>query len=234
MPRGNPPVETAAVRHVLIPAGHLLWRISTDPAPSGDALFSGRLAPLGRPTCPDELAVGGRFDATAESSYRYGYLALDDLTAVAETVLRDIAFTEDTRAIPRSQVLGRRLAVFEVLTPLRLVALTTAAELASARQDTWLIHAEVTEYWMTRRWGHWLRRCSPEAHGLIWPSKRNPGGQALVLFEDRCGSSAVAARPLFTRDLDGAHGERWLNRRLQELYAYIAPERRGTSPELDG
>ena len=225
MPRGTPPTDLAPVRHLTVPAGQLLWRIARHEQIRDASIFSSKQALAGWPTCAEDLEkLGGRFDATEEAEFSYCYLALDDLTAVAETVLRDVAFTDQVRTVPRKQVRGRCLAVFEALKPLQLVALTTAAELARARQDTWLIHAGPTEYWRTRRWGHWLRQCSKDAHGLIWPSRRNPGGHAIMLFGDRCGTEAVATHPVFTRDLDGTGGETWLNNRLQELNTCVEGE----------
>jgi hypothetical protein len=224
MPRGNPPAEKVVVLHHAIPAGQFLWRVSQQVFVRDASLFNPKLAPEGVPQTYAEIAQpGGRFDATAASPYSYCYAALDDLTAVAETLLRDVAFPDAVRPVEYAKVSRRCLVVYETLRPLTLVALTTASQLARARQDTWLIQAEESEYWRTRAWGHWLRTCSPEAHGFIWPSKRNPGGQAVILFGERCGKSEVARQPVFVRDLDGGSGLEWLNNRLSDLNTFVVP-----------
>ena len=229
MPRGRPPVDTEAeLLHRTIPSGSLLWRVTRREYARRASLFNTRAAPVTSASTQDEIATPyGRFDASDEDTYGFCYAALDDLTAIAETLLRDVAFTEEVRPIPLKDVRGRCLAVYETLEPLTLVTLTTSAELARARQDPWLIQAEPGDYARTRPWGHWLRRCS-QAHGFLWPSKRNPGGQSLVLFADRGVGSRLSLIPVFTRDLDGGGGLEWLNRRLEDLNTFvpepIAPE----------
>ena len=222
MDRRQPPTDAANLIHHTLAGGSLLWRIPRSAQLQEGSLFNSKRAPIDVVTevaRPEEPY--GRFDATAEDGYDFLYAALDDLTSIAEVLLRDVAFPESIRALPYKEVRGRCLAVYETLEPLQLVSLTTSAELARAWQDPWLIQAAPGEYALTRRWGHWLRRCSSEAQGFLWPSKRNPGGHCLILFGDRGAAAALSTNPVFQRDLDGSTGLAWLNRRLETLNTVV-------------
>lgn len=238
MPSDTPPVELADdLCHHTLASGALLWRTTSRRALERAALFNTRLAPGDTPGDADSglrelTAPFGRFDATADDPFGYCYAALDDLTALAETLLRDVCFAGRVRAIPLKEVVGRSVAVYETLRPLSFVALTTSAELARARQDPWLVQAEPDAYALTRRWGHWLRRSAPQAHGFTWPSRRNPGGRCVVLFDDRGGGDRVSLKPVMTRDLDGGGGLEWLNRRLEDLNT-VVDHRRSWGEEDD-
>jgi hypothetical protein len=177
------------------------------------------------PDSPGET-TGGRFDPTADRPYPYCYAALDDLTALCEVLLRDVRFDAPLRYLPWEEAVGRQLVLLETLQPLWLVSLLRAEELAAARQDTWLIHAEKSDFAMTRQWGHWLRdSAGPDGSGapagIIWPSKRQPTGRAVVLFGDRC-EHAVVRSAFGARRLDDDAGLAWLNRRLSLLSTRVA------------
>lgn len=222
MPSGAPPVEVATdLCHYTIPSGSLLWRAMSRNSLHSATLFTTRMAPGDDELNNSEIAPYGRFDATTDDPFGFCYAASDDLTAIAETLLRDVSFASRVRAIPRREVDGRTLVVYETLRPLKLVALTTSAELARARQDPWLVQADPDEYAYTRRWGQWLRRSSPDAHGFTWPSRRNPGGRCFVLFADRGSGERVSLVPVLSRDLDGGSGLEWLNRRLEDLNTVV-------------
>jgi hypothetical protein len=166
---------------------------------------------------PKELVAdahfgGGRFDPTTEDSYPYLYAAFSRSTALAERLLRSIPFgEEDRRILPRVEVRGRRLSSVELAGDLTLLALTTGAELAAVSQDEWLIQAEQGEYGKTRRWAHWLRSQAPWAQGFVWPSKRDVGEQAVILFGDRCRPGDLMPGVLPSVDLDSRDGGMWLN-----------------------
>lgn len=230
MPAGAPPKDgQAQPRYQEVPAGTLLWRVtgvadgqSPRPEPS---LFR---APV-RDVEDDSLHWGGRFDPTPDCPFPYCYAAFDDLTALCEVLLRDVPFNSPQRYLPASAVAGRSLVLLETLRPLRLVSLLAAADLAAARQDTWLVHTDHTNYPVTRLWAHWLRDGEDAAGqgppaGLVWPSKRHPSGQAVLLFGDRCGD-AVTYSPFGARPLDDEAGRDWLNRRLSLLRTRVNPPR---------
>ena len=148
MSEGLPPQEPGPepARRTL-PAGQLIWRVTRAEFVRSASVFNKDLAPVDGP--PDLLRPGssagpgeahdakaairasGRVDATEEDpGYSYCYAALDDLTAIAETLLRDVPFSAVGRFLPWKDVAGRCLTLYETLRPLSLVALTTAADLA--------------------------------------------------------------------------------------------------------
>jgi hypothetical protein len=154
--------------------------------------------------------------------YPYTYLALDDLTALAETLLRGLSFRSPRRPVPWVKVSGRELVLLETTATLRLISLVSAADLAAAWQDTWLVHTEASDYGLTRCWGHWLRDSAPATDGLIWRSKRQPDGLAVLLFGDRDAAACLTSGPYPPRALDDPAGLEWLNRRLSLLNTYVA------------
>lgn len=216
MPSDIPPAGVRAQpRYSELPAGSFLWRVIR--APAGGAPVSPFL------NVPDvdryDARLGGRFDPTPDHPYPYCYAAFDDLTALCEVLLRDVGFDGPQRYLLQRDIAGRRLAILETTRPLWLVSLQDAADLAAARQDSWLIHTETLNYRITRRWAHWLRDSeAPDGKGpagLVWLSKRAPSGRAVLLFGDRC-DDAVIFSPFGERSLDGG-GLDWLNLRLAQL-----------------
>jgi RES domain-containing protein len=223
MPRQDPPLTPPEPRLMTVPAGSLLWRL--------EKRTESGLHPLFRTATPQQQA-SGRFDPDDHTPVPYCYAATDDLTAIAEVLLRDVTFDGPERVIPRRKVDGRSLSVVEVVESLTMVSLTTLESLAAARQDTWLIHAELRDFRRTRRWGDWLRRATTPpgeengkpVDGFVWPSKRNPEGRALVVFGDR--NDQLARSRHGSVALDDEAGLDWLNRRLSILSTGIAKKKR--------
>lgn len=171
----------------------------------------------------DPLFGGGRFDATDADSYPFCYVALDETTAVAETLLRDLPWDDGgTRRLTRAAVDQRQVSGLTLICDLELVSLITGQDLAAVAQDDWLVTVKGPEYAQTRGWAHWLRRQAPWAHGFIWSSLRDRGGLAIVLFGDRCAATfgdkyertLLHEIPELAVDLDDSAGAEWLNRRL--------------------
>jgi len=223
MPPGVPPSGVRAEPHYFaLPAGSLLWRIERPNRAGERPLFRDRPAGVN----PEGLMQGRRWDPAGDIRYGYLYAALDDLTALCETLLRDIPYDAPLRYLPLGAVENRSLVALETTRPLQLISLLEAADLAAVWQDTWLVHAEPRDYWVTQLWAHWLRqaetadRSGPD--GVVWPSKRQPTGRAVMLFEDRA-SDAVIRSPLGERKLDETgYGLRWLNARLRLLNTRVA------------
>lgn len=184
------------------------------------------------PSVADDLYGGARFDATKADPYPYYYAALDDTTAIAETLLRDLHPDErGYRVVPRAAVDGRQVSGLVLTTDLELVSLVSGEDLAVVGQDAWLVTAQAHDYPQTRDWGHWLRRQAKWAHGFIWDSLRDPGSLAIVLFGDRCAAdfgsgyerSLLHEVTEMATDLDGASGVKWLNDRLARYRAVVSP-----------
>lgn len=168
---------------------------------------------------------GGRFDGTPEDPFSSYYAGLNVTTALAEVLLRNLGFGADgQRLIRRAQIAGRRFSAVRANRELELVSLLDAPDLAAVAQDSWLVDAEGREaYPHTRRWAVWIRSQAPWADGLIWPSKRDTGKPAVVLFGDRCADALADAEPELQIDLDTPIGEAWLTKMLAPYRAGVAP-----------
>ena len=51
-------------------------------------------------------------------------------------------------------------------------------------QDDWLTHCDEIDYPICRTWAAAIHAWEPEADGLIWRSKRDPGERVAVLWSD--------------------------------------------------
>ena len=222
MPLARPPRRPPAIPHFRpLPAGTRMWRVH-------DQRYA---ATAFNPKEADVNFDGGRFDGTDRDCYNTYYAGLEAATALAEKLLRDIPFNEEGyRTIRRVLVRGRRASAVETTKDLTLVDLCSGEALAAVAQDTWLVQAEPRDYHATRRWAAWIREQAPTAHGLIWPSKREGGRAALVLFGDRCSGDCLIAEPSSGRDLDDLEGAIWINHLLAPYWARVTLPRRATSP----
>jgi hypothetical protein len=132
---------------------------------------------------------------------------LSDVTALAETLLRDIASDQrGYRVVPHDKALGRRISRLTLTQDLDLVSLIDGRDLGAIGQ-------------------------APTAHGLIWDSKRDRGGLALVLFGDRiAGAFGDCYENTLPRevteaadDLGQGDGLSWVNERQRPYRAVISP-----------
>jgi len=148
------------------------------------------------PNQADVLYGGGRFDSTWDDSYAFTYAARSDDAAVAETLLRDMnADDRGDRFLPKIYWRGRQLSRVRLTDSVDLISLRSGRDLAAIGQDSWLTSCGADEYPQTRAWAHWLRRICSAAAGIVWLSKRDPGSEVLVLFEDRCPSDLLMEVP---------------------------------------
>jgi hypothetical protein len=156
----------------------------------------------------------GRFGCTPDERFPYLYAGLDDTTALTESLVREILFRKDreARAIPREVVRGRRLSALRLTADLRLARLLSTADLASGRQDEWLIQTEPQHFPLTREWAAAMRRSNCRAQGMIWLSKRDLPNAAVILYGDRCVTKGLL-RPIpgAAVDLDSDGGLNWLD-----------------------
>jgi RES domain len=177
----------------------------------------------------DRYFGGSRFDSTPDDPYPYLYAARDQQTALLESLVRGIPFNDKgERLIRRVAVSDLRISALVTTADLTLISLLTTADLAAACQDEWLVQTPASEYPQTRRWAQWLRAQAPWAQGLVWPSVRDVGGRALVLFGDRCGADALQALPGAGVNLDDVAGAEWLNQRLAPYRISIRPAQRAS------
>ena len=230
MPHIAPPAHyDGDPNRYLLRRGTCLWRVHA----------SGRPASAFNPHPVDTLFGGARFDATATHEYPFYYAGLDEETALAEALLRDVAPDDHgTRVLPRVAAQDRRISGLAVTSDLTLVSLISGADLGAIGQDAWLVTAGGGEYAQTRGWAHWLRGQAEWACGFAWPSLRNMGGTAIILFGDRCAAAfgkdyeqtLLHDIPPLAVNLGDKAGADWLTERLKALRVGIAPPE-PTSPE---
>jgi hypothetical protein len=144
------------------------------------------------PVGSEVLFGGGRFDSTAEDPYGYLYVGETDRTALAETLLRDLAANDrGARFLPKKSWRDRQLSRLELMQALHVVSLVSGEDLGAIGQDTWLTTCDPVDYPQTRAWAHWLRQVEPAAAGMLWLSRRQPGSLSACLFEDRVPSGSL-------------------------------------------
>jgi hypothetical protein len=214
----SPPPAMAKVSPVSVPlrAGAVLWRVHR--RSRGVCEFKALES--------DQVFGGGRFDSTDNDPYSFLYAATDQDTALLETLVRGIPFDHrGWRRIRRVNVAAQRLSPLQTTRELTLISLLTAADLAAVRQDEWLVQADPPAYPQTRRWGHWLRAQADWADGFVWPSRRNLGHRAFVLFGDRRPDGALREKPGEATDLDDVAGADWLNDRLARYRVRVSRPR---------
>jgi hypothetical protein len=182
----------------------------------------------------DPLFGGARFDATPADPYPFYYAALDEATALAETLFRDLDPDEyGKRVLAGPALAGRQISGLTLTRDLELVSLIDGKDLAAIGQDAWLVTASGSEYAQTRGWGHWLRAQAGWAHGLVWDSLRDRGGMAIVLFGDRLGAAfgnhyervLLHEIPELAVDLDDVSRAEWLNALLEQYRVTVEPAR---------
>jgi hypothetical protein len=229
VPSAEPPVRFDGQPNLFVlRRGSCLWRVH--PRPYSARSF--KSAPAGAAAA----AVGARFDSSADDLYSFYYSALEERTALAETLLRNLAPDErGMRLVPLAALAGRQLSGLTLTRNLNLISLISGEDLAAVGQDAWLVTSQGGDYEHTRKWAHWLRQQAEWAHGFVWGSLRNRGGLAVVLFGDRC---AADFGPGFERTLlhevteltvglDEGDGTAWLREVLKNYRVTIPPARPG-------
>ena len=213
MPFAPPPtagLKAKPVDHIL-PQGTELWRVHS----------SSYASTAFNPTRAHKYFGGGRFDGTDDDPYAYIYVGPTEQSAVAETFLRDLAFdSSGVRCVPAASYKGRCLSNVQTTADLTLLSLWDTVALASVCQDSWIIDAETIQYAQTRHWGHWYRKQVDWAQGVYWPSKRDTGNYAVVLFEDRCPAGTLIAGGT-TYDFDTPAGRQELENVLKPLNTVV-------------
>jgi RES domain len=221
MPVPMPPARCPnSPRSQVVPAGTRLWRVHD--AGYSPASFN--------PTQTDPHWGGGRFDSTklCEPPYSYLYAAHDPGTALAETVMRDIPFSDRGHCpVPRRAIKGRMLSRIELVRDVTVLDLVRPDDFTGVCAKISLIRAEAAEYGQTRRWADWLRRNQMWAEGLRWQSNPSMTHLVLVFFGDRCDNGdAVRHVPGSSVALDAPEYLDELNEALRPYGGYVHPLRK--------
>jgi RES domain len=155
----------------------------------------------------------GRFDSDADGYYPFYYAALSERGALYETLVAEASLAVGD-PIPRSALFNRVLSAVELTRDVTLISLRSEADLALVGQSEWLVRAKPHEYPLTRHQVRSLRSKFPWAEGLIWYSRKDPDGQSLVLFGDRCNIDTIQKADLPSVSLDIPGAEAWLAKLL--------------------
>ncbi|MCX5393762.1 RES family NAD+ phosphorylase [Streptomyces sp. NBC_00094] len=198
-----------------IPAGTELWRVHKSTYRAGQ--FNPKLA--------DIHFFGGRFEGTPLDPYHSLYVADSGLTAVAESMLRSVAWNGTMREIPYAVAHGRSLSVLRTTCDLTVVSLIEEKDLAAVRRTADLLDDE-RSYATARRWASEIRAQAPDALGLVWQSRRNRPQEAMVLFHDRFDALPGPALEVLPgrgiADLGSPEGLEEVNRLLDPLSARVS------------
>jgi hypothetical protein len=215
VPDYDPPTRYTGTPHrFLLPAETILWR-----------LHSRKIAATA--FTPFSPTSGGRFDAPLDDPYGKHDTGTDAAAMLADILLRSVPpHSTSFRTIRRAAVIGQRASAITTATELHLVNLLDGPALAAVAQSRWLVAVEWTEFPRVQRWAGWIRTQAPWAHGFIWPATRNEHEQLIIMFADRCDSSAFEPDPLFEVDLDDDYGAVWLNGVMVRYRARINPPRK--------
>lgn len=114
---------------------------------------------------------------------------------MAEAFLRGTVVAHPSARVLRGSAANDRvLSRLRLTEALDLVDLRGAGGLGAVGQTDWLTSCDQGDYHLTQEWATAIRRWAPWAAGMIWQSKRGDVHFALILFEDRVGTSALHGR----------------------------------------
>ncbi|MGW6391439.1 RES family NAD+ phosphorylase [Streptomyces sp. NPDC055103] len=228
MPDQMIPSSTARVsplRYVL-PAGTELWRVHN--AQWGATQF--------KPVQADLHWGGGRFcdipDGLRRGKVPYLYVAQSPLTALCETLGRDLEVKDGRRRITQPKIRDTLLSKVVAAADLTLVDLTTGEGLAAVHQDHWLVTSSARHYARTRRWGSWIRSQAPWATGFRWPSRQDFGphvADAYALYSPEGGPDLLKPSTEDPLELNTPAGRDYVNSLLKPMKIRVDTPRKRRS-----
>jgi hypothetical protein len=121
------------------------------------------------------------------------YLATDYECAVHETIFHDVPIDEPSKTVGIDNIKPLAHSVIELKRDLVLVPLfgPDLAKWGVSRAD--LIDKTAADYPVTAQWALAIHQSRPDAHGIIWTSKRCDPQQAALLFGDRVAETDLTA-----------------------------------------
>ncbi len=168
-------VDPAAIRAVTV-APRLWWRVYREPfGPSaynttdkGNARFS----PI--------KDAGGQIIPTL-------YCGTTPAVALMETILHDVARPSEGYILnlPAPDKEFRRMACLVNVHPLQLADFTALGIRKVGLKKSEVIETDKTQYPYSRDIAQWLYRMRPDLQGILWSSRQDDRGQAMVVFEPR-------------------------------------------------
>lgn len=217
-PPRQPPGEPVVT---LLPKGTVVYRVYH--VRYGPVAFKQRVAVEAE---RGHSAPGGaRFDGTTADPYSFLYAGSTPGVAIAETLLRDAAFTDSgTRTVLACAIAPLGCVPIEVTHAVQLVDLRGGRALAALGATAALVHSPERDYPVTRRWARRIREWCPDVMGLVWRSRWEPDGDAYVLFGDRLAAIGAGDEPVLRaigrhrREFGSDAGKTWLRNRLLEYH----------------
>jgi hypothetical protein len=199
MPRGDPPADCPSIdgpKLRTLRRGTLLWRIHRLGDDPSHFRRTGAIDKRADPT----LGAEGRFDCQ-RGEYGYIYAGETRGAAIAEAFLRGGVIADPTtRFLAHRRLETTGLARLELTSPLSVIDLRGVEGLGSVGQDGWLTHCDEPDYPQTQRWAAAIRGWAPDAHGMVWTSKRDDQHFAIVLFDDHGTAAMFSATTLLRFD----------------------------------
>lgn len=122
------------------------------------------------------------------------YLASDEETALAETVLRGVTAlgsADWARRLYRWQLTGLSISRVLVARPLRVARLHGAGLVRIGLRRADVIDCEEREYPYTAAWAQAIWGCRRRPAGIAWTSRQNDSGQAYVVWQTRAHAGAL-------------------------------------------
>lgn len=111
--------------------------------------------------------------------------------------------------------------------PARFSLSAGAAGAPQIGQDDWLTRCDEDGYPCCREWASAIRRWAPDAEGLTWLSKRDPGQRVVMLRGDPAGAVAGCGLVVGTADpfepLERGAGRIRLDAFLTRWRLYLEP-----------
>lgn len=124
--------------------------------------------------------------------------------AAMETVFHDVPFAPGFKNYDKRKLLGQTHSVLVPAAALTLADLSNVALRKLGVPRARLIDTDKDSYPATRKWALAIHQKNPNLQGLVWVSRQDDRGQALMLFGDRVGSGLLVPRTASRDFVDGA------------------------------
>ena len=113
--------------------------------------------------------------------------------AAHETIFHDIVHDQPLKSVPLSRLEPVTHSVIETQRHLAMVQLFEPDLNAWGLTRSDLIDTLPSGYANTARWAEALHTANPDAHGLVWTSRRCDPGTAYLFFGDRLASGSLSS-----------------------------------------
>lgn len=105
--------------------------------------------------------------------------------ALMESIFHDIPHVPGFKSYDKSKLIGQVISKIRIEKNLSMVKVSSPATRKLGIPDAELIHSMPNIYPQTRAWAEAIHRSAEQAQGLVWTSRQESGGKAIILFGDR-------------------------------------------------